>query len=295
MQHPELIATYWSMIGDCSPDGPSQVSPIDFRERVEMARKVGYVGIGFVHADVMSVSARLGFDEMKRILDDNGMNYVEVEMITDWFVTDERRKRSDEVRKDLLHAAERLGAWHIKIGGDFDNDGKNDWPMDHMIREYEILCGEAADAGTRLSLEIVPFANLATIEQGLALWNGAGVGNGGILVDIWHIVRGGMSYDQVRQMPKEAITAVELNDALPDIQGTLVHDTLHCRELPGDGFFDVPAFLHALRDAGYEGPYGVEILSDKHRQLPLFEQANQGFEATMKQFDILSQRLQTGP
>lgn len=295
MQHPELVATYWSMVGDCYPGGPSQVSPIDFRERVEMARKVGYVGIGFVHADVMSVSARIGFDEMKRILDDNGMTYVEVEMITDWFVTGERRRRSNQIRKDLLYAAERLGAWHIKIGGDFENNGKNNWPMDHMIHEFEILCREAADAGTCLSLEILPFANLATIDQGLALRNGASVDNGGILLDIWHIVRGGMSYDQVRQMPKEAITWVELNDALPDIQGTLFHDTIHCREIPGEGFFDVPAFLHALHDVGYKGPYGVEILSDKHRQLSLFEQANQGFEATIKQFEMLKQRLQAGP
>ncbi|MCY6383034.1 sugar phosphate isomerase/epimerase family protein [Hoeflea prorocentri] len=292
MKQPELVATYWTMNGDCAPDGQDLVSPIDFRERVEMARDVGYVGIGFHHADVMSVSARLGFDEMKRILDDNGMKYVEVEMITDWFVSGERRKRSDQVRKDLLHAAERLGAWHIKIGGDFDNDGRNDWPMDHMIREYEILCREAADAGTRLSLEILPFANLATIDQGVALRNGAGVDNGGVLVDIWHIARGGMSYDQVRDMPKEAITWVELNDALPEVQGTLFYDTVHCRELPGDGCFDVPAFLHALHDAGYEGPYGVEILSDKHRQLPLFEQAKQGFDATMRQFELLDQRLQ---
>lgn len=287
----ELVATYWSMIGDCCPGDPSEVSPVDFRERVEMARKVGYCGIGFHHADVMSVSNRIGFDSMKQILDDNGMKYVEVEMITDWFTTGERRAKSDVKRAELLNAAERLGAWHIKIGGDFENDGKNVWPMEQMIKEFETLCGEASDAGTRLSLEILPFANLATIDQGLELLNGVTANNGGILLDIWHMVRGGTDFDEIRKMPKEAITWVELNDALPEMQGSFFHDTIHNRELPGDGCFDIVGFLEALDDAGYDGPYGVEILSDKHRRLPLFEQANSGFVSTMEQFAKLESKL----
>ncbi|MEM0907228.1 MAG: sugar phosphate isomerase/epimerase [Pseudomonadota bacterium] len=287
----ELVATYWSMIGDCYPGAPSEVSPVDFQARVEMANKVGYSGIGFLHADLMAVSQRIGFPAMKTILDDNGMKYVEVEMITDWFMRGERRKRADIKRFELLNAAEKLGAWHIKIGGDVDNDGKNYWPMEHMVQEFEVLCKQAADAGTRLSLEILPFANLATIDQGLALINGVSATNGGILLDIWHMERGGIDYDQIRRMPKEAITWVELNDALPEVQNSLFYDTIHCRELPGDGSFDVVGFLHALHDAGYQGPYGVEILSDVHRQFPLAEQAIRGFDATMKQFELLNRKL----
>ena len=116
----ELVASYWSIAGNCYASGPTEVSPFDFRDRVETAHKVGYRGVGLVHADIMSVSNRIGFKTMKQILDDNDMKYVEVEIISDWFTNGEKRKRSDKVRADLLRAAEQLGAWHIKIGGDID-------------------------------------------------------------------------------------------------------------------------------------------------------------------------------
>ena len=76
----ELVASYWSIAGDCYSSGPTEVSPFDFRERVETARRVGYRGMGFVDADLMAVSKRLGYPAMKKILNDNDMKYVEVEI-----------------------------------------------------------------------------------------------------------------------------------------------------------------------------------------------------------------------
>ena len=69
----ELVASYWSIAGNCYASGPTEVSPFDFRDRVETAHKVGYRGVGLVHADIMSVSNRIGFKTMKQILDDNDM------------------------------------------------------------------------------------------------------------------------------------------------------------------------------------------------------------------------------
>lgn len=283
----ELVASYWSISGNCYASGPTEVSPFDFRDRVETAHKVGYRGVGLVHADIMSVSNRIGFKTMKQILDDNDMKYVEVEIISDWFTDGEKRKRSDKVRADLMRAAEQLGAWHVKIGGDIDNEGRNPWPMDRMIKDFDKLCAEAADIGTRIALELMPFSNLATIDQGLELVRGSGAKNGGIMLDIWHLARGNIDFDQIRKMPKETIFWVELDDAWPEVEGTLYNDTIHNRELPGEGSLDIQKFLRAVRDVGYDGAYGVEILSRKHRVLPLKEQAQRVFDTAMKQFEIL--------
>ena len=282
----ELIASYWSISGDCYASGPSEVSPFDFRERVETAREVGYRGMGFVHADLMAVAERIGFRTMKSILDDNGMKYVEVEIIGDWFADGEKRRRSDVVREDLLRAAEELNARHIKIGADIDNEGRNPWPMDKMIAELKVLARQASDAGTRLALELMPFSNLKTIDQGVELMRGAGAKNAGIMLDIWHLARGKLDFEQIRTMPKELISWVEIDDARPEVEGTLYNDTIHNRELPGEGSLDIEKFLSAVRAAGYPGPYGVEILSRKHRRLPLREAAQRVYDATMKQFDL---------
>ena len=288
MERPvELVASYWSMAGDCYSSGPTEVSPFSFRDRVEMARKVGYRGIGFVHGDLKAVSGDIGFETMKQILDDNDMKYVEVEIIADWFTDGDKRKRSDEIRADLLRAAEKLGAWHIKIGGDIDKEGNVEWPMDKMIGDFRILCDQAAEAGTRIALELMPFSNIKTPEQGVAILQGSGAKNAGIMLDIWHMGRGKIDNDRIRRMPKEAVTWVELDDARPEVEGTLYNDTIHNRELPGEGSLDVQGFLKAVRDLGYEGPYGVEILSRAHRRRSLEEQARAVYDTTMKQLALL--------
>ncbi len=58
--------------------------------------------------------------EMKMILDDNGMKYLELEFPTNWFLEGGRKSESDSWKRRLLEAAEVLHAKHIKVG-DFYN------------------------------------------------------------------------------------------------------------------------------------------------------------------------------
>ena len=50
------------------------------------------------------------------------------------------------------------------------------------------------------------------------------------------------------------------------------------RRLCGEGQFDLSGFVAALGQAGYDGPFGVEILSDALRALPLDEAARRSFD-----------------
>jgi len=45
---PEFIASYWTLAGNVVPLGPpeQEASPHDFRERVEVAARLGYCGVG---------------------------------------------------------------------------------------------------------------------------------------------------------------------------------------------------------------------------------------------------------
>jgi sugar phosphate isomerase/epimerase len=280
----ELSASYWSVSGDVYAGGPDEVSPFDFRERVEVAGRTGFRGLGFVHADLMAVSERIGFPTMKRILDDNGIRHVEVEIVMDWFTDGERRARSDRVRRDLLRAAEALGACHIKVGGNIENNGNNVWPREVLAREFAILCDQAADVGTRIALELMPFSNLRTIEQGVQLARDAGTRNGGLMLDIWHLARGGVDFDDILRMPKELIYWVEIDDADAEIVDDLWTDTIHHRRLPGEGVLDIQGFLSRVLQAGYRGPFGVEIISRSHRILPLEAAARCVFDTAMEQF-----------
>ncbi len=58
------------------------------------------------------------------------------------------------------------------------------------------------------------------------------------------------------------VFGVELDDAAPDIVGTLFEDTVNNRMFCGEGCFDLTGLVELLRDLGFDGPWGVEILSN---------------------------------
>ena len=134
-------------------------------------------------------------------------------------------------------------------------------------------------------VEFLPFSSINTIDRGIALVDGLPNANGGLLVDIWHVVRGGMTFDEIAKIPLSRLRAVELNDADDQIVGSFFEDSTDHRKLCGEGAFDIPAFIQAVLDAGYRGYWGVEVISAQLRKLPLEVAARRGFETAMRSFE----------
>src|SRR5215470_19525653 len=116
----QLLGSFWTLAVGADPAGDQRCLH-DFREPVETAARAGFTAMGFWHTDIAEIRLAYGFQDMKRILDDNGITQVEVEWLLDWYCTDHRRVASDQTRRLLLDAAEALNARHIKIG-DLGND-----------------------------------------------------------------------------------------------------------------------------------------------------------------------------
>lgn len=279
-QSPDLVATYWTIAGDVLPlSTPAQeASPIDFRTRVEAAQRAGFRGIGLMHSDLMNVRRSYDFATMRAILADHGMVHVEVEFLVGWLEDDPATK---VVLDELCEAATALGARHLKAGPDMQAKA---WPLDYMIERFAGLCERARQAGTAVALEIMPWTNLRTIDEGLAVVAGANAANGGLLLDIWHLARGGVPYGDIAKVPLRYLRHVELDDADAEVVGTLLEDTLDRRRLCGDGALDVPAFIRAVQAIGYDGPWGVEIISVEHRRRTLDEAARVAVDSTLAQF-----------
>ena len=274
-----ILAAYWTLAGDCFPGGKTEVSPYSFESRVAAAAATGYSGLGLVHADICHLRDTIGFGRMRAIMDAHGMRDLEVEIFSDWFANGERRAQSDIIRGDLLVAAQELGANHIKIAGDMHGE---DWPLAVMADAFGVLCLEAERAGTLVGIEVMPWSNLNTIENTMAVVNAANVKNGGVLLDIWHMERGNVPFDDIGRLPADKIISIELDDGPAQPAEDLWHETLHDRLLCGEGAFDIPGFLAQVRQAGYNGPVGVEMLSKDHRKLPLDQMAKCAFDSVRR-------------
>ncbi len=253
----------------------------DFRVRVEIAARAGFTGMGFWHADIIETRKTHSFQEMKQILDANGIVHIEVEWLLDWFCTDARRKASDETRALLLDAAELLRARHIKIG-DLGNDCAE---VPKLTAEFAVLCRQAAERGTKVLFEMLPpqFSRAASLDQMLSVIRGAGEPNGGIMLDNLHLQRCGIGPDEiVRKIGPRDVVGVEINDGTLAMPVNFLDSVVNKRLLPGDGEFDIGAFLRALWSIGYDGPIGVEVLNEYMRKWDLKTAATEAFTKTQR-------------
>ena len=276
----ELIGSYWTLAGSAEPHGSQEHSPFEFKDRVAAAAKAGFKGMELLGVDIEYTLQRRSLKEMKQILDDHGMKHIEVQFLSDWFQDGERKKESDKTKRFLLTAAEALGARHLKIG-DFE---KQQIPMPRLIESFSAVCADAANHGTKVVYELICDCSLTTVPLVLEMVSGANAKNGGVMIDLWHVVKLGISYEEVARIPKQYLLGVELNDGTLKCPWSLHEDTVNHRRFVGEGEFDVKGFVKCLLNAGYTGPFGVEVLSKELRQKSLEEAATSAFNTTMTAF-----------
>jgi sugar phosphate isomerase/epimerase len=283
MSRIEVLASYWTICGGAEPHTDQEWSPFGLRERAEAASKAGFTGLGIWHADLLHLRERHGLAEMRRILADNSIRHLELEFLTDWFLPPgERRTASDQLRKSLLVAAGELGARHIKVGDFFDSPVA----MPQLIEEFAKLCREAANHGTRVVFELMPFSVIDNLDDALALVQGADQPNGGICIDLWHVVKLGIPYERVAAAQRH-VASIEINDGyLKTPPGMTLHEeTIGHRQFCGEGEFDVRGFVDQMVRAGYSAPWGIEVLNAAHRrELSLADVVQRAYTTTRAQF-----------
>jgi sugar phosphate isomerase/epimerase len=104
----------------------------------------------------------------------------------------------------------------------------------------------------------------------------------GLLVDAWHVFRADTSLEELRDsLTPEMIFGVELDDAAHAMVGTPFEDTVDHRLLCGEGSFDLRGLVALFRDKGFDGPWGVEILSSSFRQLPVAQAVKLAAESAL--------------
>ena len=213
----DLLASYWTLAGPVELHTGREWSLFDVVDRVTAAAKAGFRGLGLWHADLLHILEQRGLHDLRTILDDGGMVHVELEFLWDWFLdpgTDERR-RSDQLRRALLDAAGVLGARHVKVG----NFAGRQVPVGLLTERFAELCGEAAEHGTSVAYEFMyRDATAGGLEAARSVVQGAGAANGGLALDLWHVVDLGVSTTAIRELPAGTVVAAEVSDGARSIE-----------------------------------------------------------------------------
>jgi sugar phosphate isomerase/epimerase len=280
----ELIALYWTVSGPVDVHYGREWSLFDWRDRCSHAQRVGFRGLGLWHADVSHQLESRTLAQMREIFDDAGLRYLEVEFLADFFAEpgSPQREDSDRLRRRLFETAAAFDAHHIKVG----NIPGTACELGRLTEEFAALCDDAANhTDAKIAYEFMPFdGNVATLDTALTLVIDAARPNGGLAIDTWHMSKLGIPTGDMQRIPREYLTWVELSDGQVATMDDPIDEVINHRNLPGEGEFDIPGYVEALQDAGYEGPWGVEVLSSALRSLPIEDEFDRAYETTMAQF-----------
>jgi sugar phosphate isomerase/epimerase len=260
-------------------------SYFSWADRCAQAKRVGYSGLGLWHADIEhQLSEGHTLEELKQTFDDAGLKHIELEFLMDWFVDEgeDARKESDRMRKLLFDAAATLDAHHIKVG----NIPGTPCEIPKLTERFAELCADAAEHHkAKIVYEFMPFdVNVHDLDTAIKVVQDAGAENGGLAIDTWHMRKLGIQPDDLRRVPLEYLSWIELSDGQYENMEDPIDEVVNHRKLPGEGEFNVSEYVDVIRDMGYPGPWGVEVLSEDLRNRPIEEIFDKSYEATAAQF-----------
>ncbi len=100
-------------------------------------------------------------------------------------------------------------------------------------------------------------AGVRHLAAAWAIAAGSGVANPKIVPDIFHLLRGGGSLDDLLQLEGTRYSIMHWND-LPTTPSP-TEQTDSDRVMPGDGFVDLARAARNLQKVGYSGPISLEL------------------------------------
>ena len=197
----DLLGLYWTGSGPVEVHFGREWSLFDLADRCAQAERAGFKGIGLWHADLEHVLETRTLADVKTLLDDHGLEYLELEFIWEWFLApdDERRRAAEPTKRLLFEAAAALGAHHIKVG----NIPGTPCELPRLTEALRRALRRGGRAhGAKMVYEFMPpDVNVHDLDTALAVVEGAAAPNGGLAIDTWHMAKLGIAPADLRADP----------------------------------------------------------------------------------------------
>lgn len=236
----------------------STIRPVPILKKIEIARRAGYSAIELWHDDMDAHLAQGGsLRDIRLAVEDQGLTVPTTISVKGWFETTgaERARVWGEVQRRLEQAA-AVGAIHVIAG---PPAGKAD--HDLGARNYRDLVELGLRFGVKPAMEFLGFVeDINTLEDALEVVTRAGHPAGTLVLDPFHLFRGGGSPESIAKLTASQIAICHFNDTPANPHRTQQHD--HDRVYPGDGHLDLRRQLDLLRSIGYRQWLSLELFRE---------------------------------
>lgn len=235
----------------------STIRPTPLLEKVRIAGQLGFDAIEPWNDEIDAYLADGGtIDELKTALSDAGLKVVSVIALHGWITAegDAYDRALDDCKRRMDQAA-ALGSPFIVA-----SPPREVVDLAHAARRYAELLKLGREHGIKPAMEFLGFVEgIKDVASAWSIVEGSQDPDASLVADVFHLLRGGGSVDDLLHVPGDRMAIFHIND-LPAAP-PLAEQTDADRVMVGDGTADLPRVLANLRAIGYRGPLSLELFN----------------------------------
>ncbi|MCC7492240.1 MAG: sugar phosphate isomerase/epimerase [Fimbriimonadaceae bacterium] len=260
---------------------PFVESTVPLATKVAVAAEAGYTHLEMWIKELDDhVAAGGSLAEVKALLDDHGLTCPSVITLFGWSAAGVGAAELAECRR-RMEVARAVGSQRIVAtpsGPRQPEFGSVD--LDDVAARYRALLELGDSLGIWPMMEFLGFfGSIYALEQAQAVVELADHPQATLVLDPFHLWRGGSGFNRVAQVPAAQIGICHFNDA-PASDPPRFEQLDADRVYPGQGCLPLVALLRTLVAAGYQGPLSLELFNPGYWALPVAENIARGLAAT---------------
>ena len=235
----------------------STIRPAALMEKIRIAGQVGYRAIELWNDDLQAYQEQGGsLGDVREALEDYGLAVPTVIALHGWLGSE------GEAHAQALEEAKRRMEQAVAVGAEFIVPSP---PMDSCDLscggvDYRELLELGRAMGVRPAMEYLGFVqSVYTIEQAWQIVEDADHPDSSLIMDPFHILRGGGSIESIALVPADKVAIWHWNDAPSD--KPFAEQTDADRVMPGDGIGPLQRIEELALAQGYEGFVSLELFN----------------------------------
>lgn len=252
----------------------STIRPASLMDKIRIAGETGYTAIELWNNDLSEYEEQGGsLSDIKKALDDNGLSVPTVIALHGWLnTTGEEHKIAIEDAKTKMAQAAAVGSQYIissppREVADLKLGGENYRELLELGREF----------GVKPAMEFLGFVDgVNQVKHAWEVMQVADHPDSTIVLDPFHIYRGGGEIEDMEGIPGNKIAVFHFNDA--PAEPARAEQTDADRVYPGDGILDLKRMISILKDADYSGVISLELFNPSYWEENPEEVARIGLE-----------------
>ncbi len=236
----------------------STIRPTPLLDKIKIAGRAGFRAIEPWNDEVDDYLEAGGtIRDLKSALEDSGLKVVSVIALHSWITTDgeEYQRVLEDCRRRMDQAAS-LGSPYIVA-----SPPQQVVDLGHATTRFSELLRLGQQAGVTPTMEFLGFVDgINNVASAWTIASGSKDPHATVVADVFHMIRGGGSVDDLLTIPGDRLACFHINDlpATPDPRTQRDSD----RVMLGEGIADLPRVIANLRSIGYSGPLSLELFNE---------------------------------